>query len=51
MFRVGDLVRHVNDPEIGIVLSQVGCVDRWLVYWFTNGYKQGYNGYILEVVE
>jgi len=48
--QVGDLVRHVNYPEIGIVVSQVGCVDRWVVYWFDTEFSTGYNGYSLEVL-
>ena len=49
MFGVGDLVLCRGD-EIGIVVSQVGCVDRWLVYWFTSKYTAGYNGCNLELL-
>ena len=54
--KVGDLVEyyheaeHVNSDEIGIIVGQVGVVDRWLVYWFGSKYTAGYNGCILEVI-
>ena len=50
MFGVGDLVKCSDWEEIGIIISQVGCVDRWLVYWFEGGYKSGYNGCNLELL-
>ena len=50
MFGVGDLVTDQLGLEIGIILGQVGCVDRWLVYWFSRGYKSGYNGCNLEAL-
>ena len=51
MFGVGDLVVRQNyNREIGIILWQVGCVDRWVVYWFDEKYKQGYNGCNLELL-
>ena len=51
--RVGDLVKaHGGDFnfEVGVIVSQIGCVDRWLVYWLADGYKQGYNGCNLELL-
>ena len=42
--KVGDLVTCADGDGIGIILWQVGCVDRWVVYWLDHGYKQGYNG-------
>ena len=48
--KIGDLVKRRFDNELGIVLWQVGDVDRWVVYWITSGYKQGYNASGLEVV-
>ena len=41
MFGVGDLVTDGCGEGIGIILWQVGCVDRWVVYWFDEKYKQG----------
>ena len=54
--QVGDLVNyyheaeHVSSDEIGIIVGQLGVVDRWLVYWFTSKYKAGYNGCNLELL-
>ena len=48
--KVGDLVTDRCGDGIGIVLWQVGCVDRWVVYWFDEKYKQGYNGCNLELL-
>ena len=48
--KIGDLVTNQWDDETGIILWQVGCVDRWVVYWFKRGFKQAYNGCNLEVV-
>ena len=50
MFGVGDLVTDGCGEGIGIILRQVGCVDRWVVYWFDEKYKQGYNGCNLELL-
>ena len=54
--QVGDLVNyyqqgeHVASDEIGIIVGQVGVVDRWLVYWFGSKYTAGYNGCNLELL-
>ncbi len=48
--QVGDLVTDPQGSEIGIILRQLGCVDRWFVYWLDRGYGSGYNGCELEVV-
>jgi len=48
--KVGDLVIDQWGDEFGIILWQVGCVDRWLVHWLQSGYKQAYNGCNLEVI-
>ena len=48
--QVGDLVTDQWGDEIGIILWQVGCVDRWLVHWLESGYKQAYNGCNLELL-
>ena len=48
--KVGDLVTDQWGDDIGIILWQVGCVDRWMVYWFDGEYKQGYNGCNLELL-
>ena len=54
--KIGDLVEyyheaeHVASDEIGIIVGQVGVVDRWLVYWLTSKYTAGYNGCNLEVI-
>ena len=49
--QVGDLVSDRCGEGIGIILWQVGCVDRWVVYWLDEKYKQGYNGCNLEAIE
>ena len=36
--------------ELGIVIQQIGVVDRWLVVW-ANGEKGSLNGYSLEVIK
>ena len=52
--KIGDLVADQwcdgEIGEIGIIVSQVGCVDRWLVYWFESRYRQAYNGCNLEAI-
>ena len=48
--KIGDLVTDNCGLEIGIILEQAGCVDRWFVYWFRRGYKSGYNGCNLELL-
>ena len=48
--KVGDLVTDRWCDDIGIILWQVGCVDRWMVYWFVGEYKQGYNACSLELL-
>ena len=52
---IGDLVTIiVNDSVydealVGIIVQQVGVVDRWLVRW-GDGATLGHNGYTLEVI-
>jgi len=48
--KIGDLVTDPQGFEIGIILGQIGCVDRWWVYWLNRGYKSGYNGSSLELL-
>ena len=36
--KVGDLVEN-QWGEIGIVLRQVGVVDRWVVHWMTSTHQ------------
>ena len=46
--QVGDLVIDLYDT-IGVIIKQIGCVDRWLVHW-SNGECFAYNGCNLEVL-
>jgi hypothetical protein len=41
----------VENPfgDIGIVIQQIGVVDRWLIQW-ASGEVYGINGYALEVI-
>ena len=54
--KVGDLVNYYQEganlksDEIGIIVGQVGVVDRWLVYWSVSKYTAGYNGCNLELL-
>ena len=54
--KIGDLVQYYSEyanvasDEIGIIVGQVGVVDRWLVYWCSSEYTAGYNGCNLEVI-
>ena len=54
--QIGDLVtiyvlkEHRDDEAlVGIIINQVGVVDRWLVLW-SDGTTLGHNGYTLEVI-
>ena len=47
---VGDLVRNEYEPErIGIVMNQVGVVDRWVVLW-PSGELEAFWSIDLEVI-
>ena len=46
--KVGDLVKNEYD-EYGIIMRQIGVVDRWYVAWLV-GYASAVNGYKLWVV-
>ena len=47
---VGDLVINAYEPDrIGIVMNQVGVVDRWVVLW-PSGSLQAYWSTDLEVI-
>ena len=46
--KVGDLVQNEYD-EYGIIMRQIGVVDRWYVAWLV-GYASAVNGYKLRVV-
>ena len=47
---VGDLVRYENEPDrIGIVMNQVGVVDRWVVLW-PSGSLEAFWSIDLEVI-
>ena len=46
--KIGDLVTG-GEGDIGIILWQVGVVDRWMVHWAT-GEKYSLNGYNLFLV-
>ena len=43
--QVGDLIEN-NHGEIGIILWQVGVVDRYMVHWI-SGERYALNGYSL----
>ena len=40
---IGDLVEN-QWGDLGIVLRQVGVVDRWIVQWLTGSETQNNNG-------
>lgn len=47
---VGDLVINENEPDrIGIVMNQVGVVDRWVVLW-PSGSLEAFWSIDLEVI-
>ena len=46
--KAGDLVENTYG-EIGIVLWQVGVVDRYMVHW-NNGERYALNGYNLTYI-
>ena len=46
--QVGDLVQN-EYGEYGIIIRQIGVVDRWWVEWL-DGPPYAMNGYKLEVV-
>ena len=47
---VGDLVIYENEPDrIGIVMNQVGVVDRWVVLW-PSGSLEAFWSIDLEVI-
>jgi hypothetical protein len=50
--QIGDLVILHGigmGDDIGVIVQQVGVVDRWLVRW-GDGTTLGHNGYTLEVI-
>ncbi len=46
--RIGSVVENPFG-NIGIVIQQIGVVDRWLIHW-ASGEVYGINGYALEVI-
>jgi hypothetical protein len=46
--KVGSVVENPFG-DMGIVIQQIGVVDRWLIQW-ANGEVYGINGYALEVI-
>ena len=44
MLKVGDLVTDERDRNIGIVLRQVGIIDRWVVKWLNGQNADWDNG-------
>ena len=48
--QVGDLVWCKGMEELGIIVSQIGCIDRWMVYWFEGDYRAGSNGCNIELL-
>ena len=46
--KIGDLVQNAHG-KLGIVLHQVGVVDRWMIFW-DCGEKYALNGYNLFLV-
>ena len=42
--KIGDLVTDERDRNIGIVLRQVGIIDRWVVKWLTGQKADWDNG-------
>ena len=46
--KVGSVVENPFG-DMGIVIQQIGVVDRWLIQW-ANGEVYGINGYVLEVI-
>jgi hypothetical protein len=47
--QVGDLVTWVDGDVVGIVIRQMGVVDRWWIQW-VDGQAFAANGCNLEVV-
>ena len=47
--QIGDLVQRWHGNDVGIILWQVGVVDRWMVHWAT-GEKFALNGHNLFLV-
>ena len=51
MFQMGDLVED-EWGDLGIIIQQIGVVDRWLVHYLTGGYGlRGHWGSRLYLVE
>jgi len=51
MFQIGDLVED-EWGDLGIIIQQIGVVDRWLVHYLTGGYGlRGHWGSRLYLVE
>ena len=46
--KIGDLVQNAHG-KLGIVLHQVGVVDRWMIFW-ERDVKYALNGYHLFLV-
>ena len=42
--KIGDLVTD-NYGTIGIIIAQVGVIDRWIVKWIDSGETDGKWGY------
>jgi len=48
--KIGDLVQDAYNPErTGIIMNQVGVVDRWIVFW-SRGSFEAYWSIDLEVI-
>ena len=47
--KIGSVVENPYG-DIGIVIRQIGVVDRWLIQW-SSGEVYGINGYQLEVID
>ena len=41
---VGDLVTHDYHDGVGMIIAQVGVVDRWIVYWMEEQIKEAHWG-------
>jgi len=46
--KIGSVVENLFG-NIGIVIQQIGVVDRWLIHW-ASGKVYGINGYQLEII-
>jgi len=47
--QIGDLVQRWHGNDVGIILWQIGVIDRWFIQW-ANGEAYAINGYALEVI-